>query len=507
MSAATQRNEWLVMPTTARWRIVGWIVLTAALAVLALLLTARSIFLRQVFLDANTAIVQEIREFNAFASEAVDSRTRRPFTSLTALMERYLERQTPDRGEAFIAVTPSDVLFVDNAGNDAGERLAGDRQRLNALINDPAPSGVVNTPDGELRWGKSTVEGRGQQGVLLVAQFVQSDINGVRRNMLVLFGVMLAGMLLTASIAWLVAGQILAPVKRFARLSSRVGPLDLGTRLPEDGHDELADLARAINGMLDRLTTAHVEQRHVLSEVLAQMRAQVQALARWREQPASPAALDHLRRLTQDLALLIDSGQPGFLQPREVRLDTLTHQLAQQLRQAFPERHWQVTEALHGTLSLDPRRVLQGMHHLASNAVEQTRPGETIELGSCLRRLPDGEAMASLWVRNQGLPLSQAQARAIFETPVHPPRRADTGTDAGMDADTPGASAAEAPRMGMGLAVVKALAHAHGGYAWVESGSARGTVFGIDLPLAQAMDAARAEQVQEATLEAMQQEK
>ncbi|MDO5087427.1 MAG: HAMP domain-containing sensor histidine kinase [Comamonadaceae bacterium] len=505
MKAPKQDNEWLVIPTTARWRIVGWIVLTAALAVLALLLTARSIFLRQVYLDANAAIVQEIREFNAFASEAVDSRTRRPFTSLTALMERYLERQTPDRGEAFIAVTPSDVLFVDNASNDAGERLAGDRQRLNALINDAAPSGVVNTPDGELRWGKSTVEGRGQQGVLLVAQFVQSDINGVRRNMLVLFGVMLAGMLLTASIAWLVAGQILAPVKRFARLSERVGPLDLTTRLPEDGNDELAGLARAINGMLDRLSTAHVEQRHVLSEVLAQMQAQVQALARWRDQHTGlgPAALDgplrHLRRLTHDLALLIDSGQPGFLHQREVKLDALTHELAQQLRQAFPERHWQVTEALHCTVSLDPQRVSQGIRHLASNAVEQTRPGETIELGSSLRRLPDGEAMVSLWVVNQGLPLNEAQARAIFETPVH---QRDTSPDTAAAGTT-----AEAPRMGMGLAVVKALAHAHGGYAWVESGAARGTVFGIDLPLTHAIDATRAEQVQEATLEAMQQEK
>ena len=43
----------LAMPLTARWRVVGWILLTAALMVLALILTVRSIFIRQVDLDAN----------------------------------------------------------------------------------------------------------------------------------------------------------------------------------------------------------------------------------------------------------------------------------------------------------------------------------------------------------------------------------------------------------------------------------------------------------------------
>ena len=89
----------LAMPLTARWRVVGWILLTAALMVLALILTVRSIFIRQVDLDANAAVVQELHEFNAFAREAVDPRTHGPFDSLTALMERYMERQTPSRVE------------------------------------------------------------------------------------------------------------------------------------------------------------------------------------------------------------------------------------------------------------------------------------------------------------------------------------------------------------------------------------------------------------------------
>ncbi|OSI14063.1 hypothetical protein BV914_11115 [Neisseria dumasiana] len=65
-----KRKKLLEMPSTARWRIVGWILLTTALMILILILTARSIFIRQVHVEANMAIIQEVQEFNAFAKES-----------------------------------------------------------------------------------------------------------------------------------------------------------------------------------------------------------------------------------------------------------------------------------------------------------------------------------------------------------------------------------------------------------------------------------------------------
>lgn len=496
--AEHSRSKLLSIPATARWRIVGWIVLTTVLMMLALILTARSIFIRQVHLKANTAIVQEVNEFNAFAAQAVDSRTRRPFASMTALMERYLERQTPDRGEAFIAVTPGNVLLIDNTANDAGERLASDRERLNALLTSPHSSGIERTPDGLLRWGKSVVVGDGQRGVLLVTQFVRSGIDAVHRNILVLFGVMFGGLVLIASIAWLVAGQILSPIRRFIRLSDRIDPLNLQTRLPEDGSDELAQLARALNSMLDRLSSSHLEQRHVLYEVLQQIQSQVQALSQLRKQsthdPALLVALDvsqqDMQRLLQDLELLIESGKPGFLHCQDVHLGEWIQQLAKHMRHLYPGHDWQVAETVDTAAPMDAQHVARAMHHLASNAAQHNPMGEPIRLGASVRSLATGERMASLWVANQGLPLSREEARLIFEPVVHKHDRL----------------AANGPQMGMGLAVVKALAHAHGGYAWVQSGTEQGTVFGLDIPLVRLKEAAREEQVAEAALQAMQHE-
>ncbi|MDO4681713.1 MAG: HAMP domain-containing protein [Lautropia sp.] len=510
-----KNTKLLVMPVTARWRIVGWILLTTALIILTVILTARSIFQGQIRHNANEAIIQEIHEFRTFATEAVDSKTHRRFTSLTALMERYLERQTPDWGEAFIGITPTDVMFVDNASKDAGERLAGDRERLNMLLNSKANSGVLDTPDGELRWGKSTIEARGETAVLLVTEFVQGRLNLVRRNMMILFGIMLAGLLLAAVIAWVVAGQILAPITRFAELSSRVGPLDLDTRLPEDGRDELSDLARSINEMLDRISLAQADQRHVLAETLRQIQHTTSALSQWRagESP-DPATMNQtmreLRQLQDDLALLLASGDPDFLQIRDVDLGALTYQLTQSIRRAFPAHSWQVTKTGEGHLGLDARRILQGMHHLAAHTVSVTPESQTIELGTGVKNLPTGEKMASFWIAAPDMVLTADQAQAIFDTPAEPAGDWLLASSRGLaDGLTDVLQPDDAPAIthGIGPAVVKALAHAHGGYAWIKSSPDEGTVLGIDIPFKLSSALRPADKAGEEALDVMSQEK
>lgn len=483
MNPHKQGTDMFVLPKTARWRILGWIMLTTGLVMLMIILTARSIFQTQVLYDAHGAIVQEIHEFRTFAGQAIDNKTRKPFTSLTALMERYLERQTPDVGEAFIAVTADSVILVDNARNDAGERLAADRDRLNALLNDGKNSGIVQTVDGELHWGKSSVVSRNEQGTLIVAEFVEDGMSAVRRNMTVLFGIMIVGTLLTAIIAWMVAGQILAPITRFTRISSRVGPFDLTTRLPEIGRDELSGLARSINAMLDRISAAHADLRHVLSKALNQIQQATHDLdrARTRENGIDPTKVDQacaqLMRLDQDLSLLLDSGRKDFLKIGKVALAPFTYALTEDLRTRHPVRGWRVAESAELTVPFDEKRVVQAMHHLASNAVEETATNDVIDVGSSIRTLADGLRVASIWMANPGNTLTQEEAEAIFETHHAYSRNQRIAIPANPDEDD------AAPTMGIGLTVVKALAHAHGGYAWVESGGPRGTVFGIDLPL------------------------
>ena len=131
----------------------------------------------------------------------------------------------------------------------------------------------------------------------------------------------------------------------FARLSDGIDSFNLSTRLPEEGDNELSRLAKAINKMLDRLSSAHLEQNHVLYEVLEQAQEQAHDLQQVRKQLAdgSPQAvmldgsLVKMQSLSQNLALLLESGREGFLHDQETRLDSFVEKLAGQLRKQYPE--------------------------------------------------------------------------------------------------------------------------------------------------------------------------
>lgn len=78
--------------------------LTTAVALLAVTVTTRSVFVTQVADRANASVVQGIGEFRTFAAEGGDPTTAQAFSSMDALLERYLARQTPESGEVMIGV-------------------------------------------------------------------------------------------------------------------------------------------------------------------------------------------------------------------------------------------------------------------------------------------------------------------------------------------------------------------------------------------------------------------
>ena len=73
----------------ARARIVGWIVLTAALGLLALIVTVHSALQAGVARQANAQVEQELAEFDAFVSEGRDPRTGRAFGDVRDVFDVY----------------------------------------------------------------------------------------------------------------------------------------------------------------------------------------------------------------------------------------------------------------------------------------------------------------------------------------------------------------------------------------------------------------------------------
>lgn len=488
----------------ARLRIVGWIVLATTLGLLAVVLTIRSALMTDVDRTANSDVAQEIDEFRTFADRGRDPATGRPFTTADRLLTLHLERQFPGQGEVLLGYARGAERPV--IAQDVRDRygLTGDPALVEELMNGEAVSGTARTAEGgEFRWGKAVVETTpgAPGGAFLVADFVAPARSEVDRIVRLVVMVCLGGLLLTAAIAYAVAGQILAPVRAVRRAASRITRADLGKRIEVRGRDDVAALSLTFNAMLDRLEQAFRAQQRLASAAGEHLRAPLAVLAdRSSSSGDRSVAAGRAAAVLDDLEVLAASEAPGFLSPVAVDLAVLVEQIADEVRD-LGSRPWVVEQTAEGRVLLDDVRVRQAVRRLARNALQQeSRGGAPLRLGMSLERTEFGEVV-EVWVADDGPGLTPERAASVLDryaegapvegAPVE--GRDGAGRDgAGRDGagrDGVGSAGAGGPvrssssGAGLGLAVVRAVADAHDGSAWVETEPGEGARFGLRLPV------------------------
>ena len=96
---------------------------------------------------------------------------------------------------------------------------------------------------------------------------------GVRTLLDAMLIVCLVGLVPATGAAWLVTRRALAPLSRIAQRASRVTAGDLSVRMGSvRSHDEIADVAIAIDAMLDRLEGAFAAQRRFVHDASHELR-------------------------------------------------------------------------------------------------------------------------------------------------------------------------------------------------------------------------------------------
>lgn len=465
----------------ARLRIVGWIVLATTLGLLAVVLTIRSALLTDVDRAANSDVAQEIDEFRTFADRGRDPATGRPFATADRLLTLHLERQFPSQGEVLLGYARGDEQPVIAQDVRDRYRLVEDATLVDELMNGEAVSGTARTAEGgEFRWGKAVVETTPGTpgGAFLVADFTGPARSEVDRIVRLVVVVCLGGLLLTAAIAYAVAGQILAPVRAVRRAASRITRADLGKRIQVRGRDDVAALSLTFNAMLDRLEQAFRAQQRLASAASEHLRAPLAVLADGSSSSRDrSAAAGRAAAVLDDLEVLAASEAPGFLSPVTVDLAVLVEQIADDVRD-LGSRPWVVEQAAQGRVRLDDVRVRQAVRRLARNALQQeSRGGAPLRLGMSLERTESGE-VAEVWVADDGPGLTPERAASVLD------RYAEGGD---VDGDVEGGQVASRTNgAGLGLAVVRAVADAHDGSAWVETEPGEGARFGLRLPVVRA---------------------
>lgn len=455
-------------PVPARLRIVAWIMLTTGLGLLAVVLTIRSVLLTEVEQAANTDVRQEIDEFRTFAANGRDPETGAPFTDPTRLLALYLERQFPGEAEVLVGVdraaaeAGASPLIVQAAPDRFG--LHSDPALVLSLVDAPESSGIAVTASGaEFRWGSAAIDTAAGPtgGAFLVAEFLGPGRAAELDDVGVIVLVCLGGLVFTAVIAFVVAGQILGPVRAVRRAAGQITRADLGRRIEVRGRDDVAALAVTFNAMLDRLEQSFSAHQNFSSTAGRHLRAPLATLADdTSSRQDRAAALRRITTILDDLDVLAVSHLPGFVRPEPVDAGVLTDLLAAEAGAPAGEP-WTVEEKAAGTAHLDARRIHQAVGCLARNALGQTTGPGTPRLGTRI----DGDAF-EVWIADDGPGLTPERAARVLD------RYQDRGAD-DLGTDGPG----------LGLAVVRAVADAHEGSAWVETAPGRGARFGLRLPL------------------------
>lgn len=469
----------------ARLRIVAWIVLATALGLAAVVLTVRNTLLSIAESDADADVEQESSEFRTFAETGVNPETAEPFETTVDLLRVHLDRQFPEDDQVLLGVVgtrPENVQTLAQ-GRVGPHDLAGDEESLRAVLTSNDLTGVEETAAGTMRWGRvdvPPVSDGDEPGAFVSAEFTASSydrVDDVTRTTLL---IALGGLVLSAVIAWAVAGRILAPVRTVRQAAARITEHDLTRRIPVEGRDDVAGLAETFNGMLDRLDAAFRSQQTFAGAILRRLRGPIERLQREVDRLASedgprPERLPHLQAETRllaatlgDLEVLAAALRPEFVERDRVDLAGLTDRLLTVARRHV-SHDWELVEAADGSGHLDVNRVLLAWEQLVENAIHHSPADRTVRIGT---RVEDrGGPVLRVWLADEEPGLGADSARRAFDSSI--------GRRSGGDATA-----------GLGLAVVSAVTDAHDGSTFVESRPGQGAVLGMLLPL-RAPDSAR----------------
>ena len=322
----------------------------------------------------------------------------------------------------------------------------------------------------------------------------QQTMGLVTRAMITAGGLLVV---LIAVLTWLVARQVVTPIRLARRVAERLAAGRLTERLRVTGEDDLARLATSFNQMatnlqrqIRQLEELSRVQRRFVSDVSHELRTPLTTVrmagdvlhdARAEFDPATARAaellqteLDRFETLLADLLEIsrFDAGA-AVLELDDVNLVDVAHRVVEATRPLAEQRDVRIVVRApeHPCLAqADVRRVERIVRNLVTNAIDHARPlpvdqdpGVTPEI--VVTVAADDQA-AAIAVRDYGVGLAPGESSMVFNRFW----RADPAR-----ARTSGGT-------GLGLSISQEDAHLHGGWlqAWGRLGE--GSQFRLTLP-------------------------
>lgn len=459
-----------------RARILASYVILLAITAAASVVAVRQVLLVRLDDRVEQDLQQEVAEFRALADTGIDPETRRPFgEDVKAIFKTYLERNVPDDDEELITVPRRGTPRRDGGDNTTSFTFGDFVERWRTLQE--VERGDIDTPAGPVRYVAIPVEGeRSTLGTFVVASFIAGERKDVDEAITIVALVAGAVLLLGSVVAFSIVGRVIAPLSELSDATRSVSETQMTRRIQVEGNDEIADLAHHFNRMLDRLQIAFASQREFIRDVSHELRTPIaisqghlELLAQGHLSDESDrreaialvsGELERMSRFVDELLLLAKSESSNFLELETVALDALCEELVAKVS-GIADRNWRLDATPSRSIVADRQRLTQAAVNLAQNAVAHTEAGDEIGIGAEV----DGDE-ATIWVRDTGVGIPASEQSRIFQ-------RFSRGLH----------SRGRYEGTGIGLAIVRAIAEAHGGRVSVASKPGEGSRFEIVIPI------------------------
>jgi two-component system OmpR family sensor kinase len=477
----------VIRRSSVRWRLVAWVTGVLVLASAAIFFVIYEQATSQLRSQIDADVTEDVMQL----SQAAGSQPPKSPQALLASIARYVKAQ-PFTGTSTLlfAVVPGYGTVSNHpelfgaARPDDGETWAEQEQENREghalLVGSPGlrtrivpDVGAARVEERVKRFGKLTAKIGAGEPLTIVTRAQHS----IARSFL-LAGALALVLALIAS--YLAGASVSLPLRRMAKVATRVDGGDLQPRMeiPASSSAEIRVLAESFNHMLDRVAQAFSTQKDFIADASHELRTpltviagQLEVLAAQpnpepeeiqRVQRLVAAEIARTSRLVDDMLLLSRSERSDFLVRQQVELPRFLADLWAGVSIGV-ERRFELAEVPPVVLEADPDRLAQALRNLIGNAIEHTGPHDGL-VRLEVNLLPAG------WVRfsvlDNGPGIDPAQRDQVFER-FH-------RTDKSRTRATGGA--------GLGLAIVQAIAEAHGGRVRAGEAPSGGAKLELELP-------------------------
>ena len=459
----------------ARTRILAWYALLMVCLVGLSIPIFTKLVIRQVDERVIEDLAEELESFRESVTKQNELDLTMPKTEAVVIFDNFLNSQIP--GDKTFLIATINGEFYRASPTALPEVLKKDSHLIKVLAQTTLPvtgSNIVPDPqEGDFLYNTEPLAINDEViGVLIVASSADGEREEVFATVYIVIQVLVFFLFIALMLAWVIAGNVLRPMRTLSHAARSIGESDLTKRIPVRGEGEMADLAQTFNQMMDRLEKAFKTQRNFVNDAGHELRTPITIirghLELLEDDPEERKAtidlvldeLDRMTRFVEDLIFLAKSEHREFLCLETIDLTTFTEELYLKAR-CLADRNWKLEGKSKGTIIGDRHRLTQAIMNLAENATQHTTTKDTIALGTSIR-----EDYVRLWVRDTGEGIKLIDQEKIFQRFARATntRRRSQGA-------------------GLGLAIVQAIAQSHNGRIELYSLPGIGSTFTLILPL------------------------